>query len=756
MHEADAQRFAGTAYNAGSRVNPPMALTTCSVLDDGNASPNAVRSTLYTVPSSEELLTQSKIPLCLIVSPMADPVPGVPVPLAQHGADGPIRCTRCKAYLNPATLFVDGGRRFQCNFCGHASQVPGQYFCNLDHTGRRHDLLERPELTRGTVEYAAPKAYCIRDPQPAAFVFVIDVSYTAIQSGMVATVTQAIRELLNSFPRPDGAPADTPSPCRIGIITYDRTVHFYNLASNLSQPQMMVVSDTADVFLPLKKGLLVNVHESTEVIETVLEQIPHSFASTKQTEPCFGAAMRAAMLAAQDTGGKILAFQSVIPLTEPGKLTKREDPAMLGTEREKGLFAPSTQYYVKLAKECVKHGISNEVFLFPNAYIDAASISPLATTTGGQILRYPFFRAATGRVKLVNDIRRVVTRRTGIEAMLRVRCSTGLRATDYCGPLTMENSTDVEMAGIDADKCLVVRIKHDDKIKDTSVHFQVATLYTTVCGERRIRVHTLSLNTSTQLNDVFRGADMDAVINVIPKFAAREVRKVALPLLRKRMVQQATAILGAYRKYCTSPNTAAGQLILPECLKLLPLYTNCILRNSAFRSGGDVSSDDRITRLHSLYSMRAPELSRMLYPRVLPLHDINAQGQELPKLVRPSAQRLQENGVYLVENGQICLLWIGRLAPSSWIQSVLGAANFSAIDTQTTALPALANAVSERVRGILNTVRSECTFYMPLMVIKQKDPSEVFFQHFMVEDKRNDSMSYVEFLRHVHREIQQA
>jgi len=458
----------------------------------GNASPLVIRSTLYTVPSTEELLTKSKIPLCLVVAPIADPVPGVPVPLTTHGADGPIRCTRCKAYMNPGTMFTDGGRRFTCNFCGFGSEVPGPYFCNLDHTGRRMDLIDRPELTRGTVEYVAPKVYCARDPLPAAFLFVIDVSYAAVQSGMVSCVTQAIRGLLGSFPRPDGSQTGTPSPCKIGIITFDKTVHFYNLSGHLSQPQMMVVSDTADVFLPLKKGLLVNVHESQEVIEAVLDQIPHNFGATKETEPCFGAAMQAAQLAIKDNGGKVLAFQSSLPQAQPGQLTKREDVAMLGTEKEKALFCPTNPFYGTLAKECCKFGVSNEIFVFPNAYIDVASISPLATMTGGQMHRYPYFRAATGGTKLIADIRHIVTRKMGLEAMMRLRCSTGLRATDFYGAMTMDNTTDVEMAAVDADKAVVVRLRHDDKIKEgQDVHIQVALLYTTTCGERRIRVHTL-------------------------------------------------------------------------------------------------------------------------------------------------------------------------------------------------------------------------------------------------------------------------
>jgi protein transport protein SEC24 len=54
-------------------------------------------------------------------------------------------------------IFVDGGRSFQCNFCLAATPCPPNFFCNLDHTGRRHDLADRHELTRGSVDYAANK-----------------------------------------------------------------------------------------------------------------------------------------------------------------------------------------------------------------------------------------------------------------------------------------------------------------------------------------------------------------------------------------------------------------------------------------------------------------------------------------------------------------------------------------------------------------------------------------------------------------------
>ena len=37
--------------------------------------------------------------------------------VVDHGANGPIRCNRCKAYMNPYSHFVDGGRQYLCPIC---------------------------------------------------------------------------------------------------------------------------------------------------------------------------------------------------------------------------------------------------------------------------------------------------------------------------------------------------------------------------------------------------------------------------------------------------------------------------------------------------------------------------------------------------------------------------------------------------------------------------------------------------------------
>lgn len=66
-----------------------------------------------------------------------------------------------------------------------------------------------------------------------------------------------------SLTREDGVES---SAVKVGFVTYNKILHFYNVKSALAQPQMMVVSDTADMFVPLLDGFLVNYQDSKAVI----------------------------------------------------------------------------------------------------------------------------------------------------------------------------------------------------------------------------------------------------------------------------------------------------------------------------------------------------------------------------------------------------------------------------------------------------------------------------------------------------------
>jgi len=54
--------------------------------------------------------------------------------------------------------------------------------------------------------------------------------------------------------------------------------------------------------------------------------------------------------------------------------------------------------------------------------------------------------------------------------------------------------------------------------------------------------------------------------------------------VRENIMTQCAEILACYRRNCAN-SSSAGQLILPESMKLLPLHTNCIIKSDALQAG---------------------------------------------------------------------------------------------------------------------------------------------------------------------------
>ncbi|KAM9188758.1 protein transport protein Sec24C isoform 4-T5 [Mergus octosetaceus] len=738
---------------------PPLVTTNFLVKDQGNASPRYIRCTSYNIPCTSDMAKQSQVPLAAVIKPLATLPPDETLPyLVDHGESGPVRCNRCKAYMCPFMQFIEGGRRFQCCFCSCVTEVPPHYFQHLDHTGKRVDFYDRPELSLGSYEFLATVDYCKNNkfPSPPAFIFMIDVSYNAVKSGLVRLICEELKSLLDYLPR-EGNMEE--SAIRVGFVTYNKVLHFYNVKSSLAQPQMMVVSDVADMFVPLLDGFLVNVNESRTVIVSLLDQIPEMFADTRETETVFGPVIQAGLeaLKAAECAGKLFIFHTSLPIAEaPGKLKNRDDKKLINTDKEKTLFQPQTSFYNNLAKDCVAQGCCVDLFLFPNQYLDVATLGIVTYQTGGSIYKYAYFQLETDQDRFLNDLRRDVQKEVGFDAVMRVRTSTGIRATDFFGAFYMSNTTDVEMAGLDCDKTITVEFKHDDKLsEDSGALLQCALLYTSCAGQRRLRIHNLSLNCCTQLADLYRNCETDTLINFLAKYAYRGVLNSPVKTVRDALINQCAQILACYRKNCASPSSA-GQLILPECMKLLPVYLNCVLKSDVLQPGPEVTTDDRAYIRQLVTSMDVAETNVFFYPRLLPLTKADVDSDSLPAAIRNSEERLSKGDIYLLENGLNIFVWVGVNVQQGLIQNLFGVSSFSQISSTLNTLPVLENPFSKKVRSIVDMLQVQRSRYMKLIIVKQEDKLEMLFKHFLVEDKSlTGGASYVDFLCHMHKEIRQ-
>ncbi|XP_060092639.1 protein transport protein Sec24C isoform X3 [Heteronotia binoei] len=758
--EDDRNNRGSEPFVTGARGQvPPLVTTNFLVKDQGNASPRYIRCTSYNIPCTSDMAKQSQVPLAAVMKPLATlPSEEAPPYLVDHGESGPLRCNRCKAYMCPFMQFIEGGRRFQCCFCSCVTEVPSHYFQHLDHTGRRVDYYDRPELSLGSYEFLATVDYCKNNklPNPPAFVFMIDVSYNAVRSGLVRLICEELKTLLDYLPR-EGNMED--SAIRVGFVTYNKVLHFYNVKSSLAQPQMMVVSDVADMFVPLLDGFLVNVNESRAVFTSLLDQIPEMFADTRETETVFGPVIQAGLeaLKAAECAGKLFIFHTSLPIAEaPGKLKNRDDKKLINTDKEKTLFQPQTSFYSNLAKECVAQGCCVDLFLFPNQYLDVATLGVVPYQTGGSVYKYAYFQVETDQERFLNDLRRDVQKEVGFDAVMRVRTSTGIRATDFFGAFYMSNTTDVELAGLDCDKTITVEFKHDDKLsEDSGALLQCAVLYTSCAGQRRLRIHNLSLNCCTQLADLYRNCETDTLINFLAKFAYRGLLNNPVKAVRDTLINQCAQILACYRKNCASPSSA-GQLILPECMKLLPVYLNCVLKSDVLQPGSEVTTDDRAYIRQLVTTMDVAETNVFFYPRLLPLTKVDVNSDSLPTAIRNSEERLSKGDLYLLENGLNVFLWVGVNVQQGLIQNLFGVSSFSQISSSMCTLPVLDNPFSKKVQSIIDMFQAQRSRYMKLMIVKQEDKLDMLFKHFLVEDKSmNGGASYVDFLCHMHKEIRQ-
>ncbi|KAJ3327752.1 COPII subunit, partial [Blyttiomyces sp. JEL0837] len=714
--------------------------------------PSYKRCTINAIPQNPANLAKSKVPFGLIVTPYRHLLPGEePVPVINPPQI--VRCRRCRTYINPWVQFVEQGTRWKCNMCFLTNEVPS--FFDWDAETRAHvDRMKRPELTHSVVEYIAPQEYMVRPPQPVVIIFVIDVSYPAVQSGMVAVAARTILESLDKIPNTDNR-------TKVGFITVDSALHFYNLSSSISEPQMLVVSDLDDVFVPLPYDLLVPLTESRPVIEKLLAGMATMFQNNTSTQNVLGRALLAAHKLIASIGGKIVVLQNSLPTGGDGALKAREDPKVLGTPKEVILLQPQNGFYKSFAVDSSRSQISLDMFLFAAQYADVATLSGCAKYTGGSVYYYPSFSAGRQEdvQKFSTEFSHFLSRPIGLEAVLRVRASKGIKMVSFHGNFFLRSTDLLALPNVSPDNSYAVEMILQDNITSSAACFQTALLHTSSNGERRIRVITLALPVTNNYSDIFASADQIAIAALFAKKSVEKSLSNNIEFARDEAMAKLTDILSAYKASFTSSGQSS-QLVLPENLKMLPLLTLGLLKNTSIRTNAIVPSDLRSYALALMYVF-PPELCiTNIHPRFWALHTMEPAmglpGEDgrilFPPLLNLSSEKLERNGFYLLENGQDIYIWIGRAISPEFIQMVFDRPSYDAVATGKVTLPTLNNVWSQRVGNLIAKIRELRLLMMTtsphVFVVKEDGDAalRMWFLSHLIEDRTDSSHSYPQFL----------
>ncbi|KZC04482.1 Protein transport protein Sec24B, partial [Dufourea novaeangliae] len=726
------------------KVEPPK-IKLQEFSDSVNCSPDIFRCTLTKIPESNSLLQKSRLPLGILIHPFKDLNH---LPVIQCSTI--VRCRACRTYINPFVYFNDL-KRWKCCICYRINELPEEF--QFDPvTNTYGDPSRRPEVKTSTIEFIAPSEYMLRPPQPAVYLFVLDVSRLAVESGYLNIVCNAISEELLRLPG-DGR-------TQIGFLAVDSAIHFFSIPDNVSQPQEMIMLDIDDVFLPCPENLIVNLKEREELVRDLLAQLPTKFQGTHDTNSALGAGLQAAYKLMSPTGGRVTVFQTCLPNVGPGRLQAREDPNSRASKDVPHLN-PVTDFYKRLALDCSGQQITVDLFLLNSQYCDLATLSGICKFSGGCIYHIPLFRGAKSQNAETLDriLRRYLARKIGFEAVMRIRCTRGLSIHTFHGNFFVRTTDLLSLPNVNPDAGFGMQISIEENLSDVqNVCFQAALLYTSSKGERRIRVHTLCLPVVSNLSDVLHSADQQCIVGLLSKMAVDRSQQSSLSDARDALINVAIDVLSAYK---LSQSTMTGDLLVPGSLKLLPLYIISLLKCIAFRSGTSTRLDDRVYAMCQLKTLPLFQLIQMIYPDLYPVHtfgdqevkDVDGKLCPQPPRLHLSAEKIFSRGAFLMDAGDRIMILIGKNIHPTFCCNVLGVSAFASIPEEFYELPELETPESESLRNFVFSLQEEKPYPVSVQIIRDDSHFRTLFIERLVEDRFESALSYFEFLQHLKTQV---
>lgn len=707
-----------------------------------NCSPDIFRCTLSKVPESQSVLQKSRLPLGILIHPFKDLTQ---LPVVQCNVI--VRCRTCRTYINPFVQFLDQ-RRWKCNLCYRVNELQEEFQYD-PITKSFGDPTRRPEIRSATIEFIAPSEYMLRPPQPAVYVFVLDVSFGAVETGYLKSLCDVLLDNLDKLPG-DGR-------TQIGFITFDSAIHFYNLAEGLSQPQMMIVSDIQEIFLPCPDNLLVNLNENIELVKDLLQQLPLQFAHNHSPDNALGAAIEAAFKLVGGSGGRVTVFNASLPNVGPGALKPREDPN-LRAGKEVPNLGPATDYYKKLSLSCSGQQVAVDLFLLSSQYVDIATLSCISKYSGGSTHYYPGFHYQLNPSltdKFESDLKRYLSRKIGFEAVMRIRCTKGLAIHTFHGNFFVRSTDLLSLPNISPDAGFAMQMSIEEPLTESDTAcFQAALLYTSCKGERRIRVHTLCLPVTARVHEVIYGADQQAIVGLLTKMAVDRSLSSSMSDARDALINACVDAIAAFK---TVNGSNQPGLLVPPSLKLLPLYILAILKHVCFRLGTSTKLDERVYAMNQMKTLPLSQLMPYIYPAMYAVHNLDEKNCIVqkdvsipqPPLLPATSEKFERQGAFIVDNGDRMYLYVCQGISQKFCLNVFNVSSFDNIPENMIELPELETAESERLRAFVNYLQSQRSFRATFTILKSDSKNKSEFLNLLIEDRSESTFSYYEFLKHL-------
>lgn len=720
-----------------------------------------LRPTFQTLPGTSQLAETLQLPLGVTFQPFAEQRL-TEVDFASIGGRM-VRCRKCSAYINPFTTFCEQGRRWQCILCLQLNDVASEYYCPLDpQTGLRTDVLQRPELTHCSVDLHPSPEFLRRPPQRPAFLLMLDCSYQAVASGQLSAICRGVLAALEDMKEEDAL--------YMGVVGFASTVYFFNLASTLQVPRIVVAPDVVDdvcnvddnfKFEPIElpcavNELVVHVKDAYHLLKDLFEKLPSVFATTKDVGCAFGPALAAAISMLGNCGGKMIASIDAMPSIGEGKLKRRFDIVKLSNQpKEYTVCSAANDWYKQRALACSNSNISIDLLVSGAQDVDLSTIAPLSRFTSGHI-----YRSTPLTINgLADQVHRILTRYMAFEAILRVRTSSGLMVPNFYGHCHVREPDLLALPVSDEDSSYSVQLQVSSPIKANFAYMQIAIVHTNRMRERRIRVHTFQFAVSQSLGAVINSADSVGVTCFLSKMAVDYAANGSFKQAQQRVTDKLLAALRAVKKHNDGLGLRVGHFVLPTSLRFVPHLLHGFFRNAAvgLSTAAPILPDERVAAMSMVMSTSPHGMLPYYACWSYEVYSPHTPLGNLPIPLFSTQAYIRSDGIFLVHIGFALVVWYGRrvdpfVLRAFGITSSAEAPSTSESQISEEELAALRgrfDALVWRFRG-----ESQCAFTAPLEACPQGTALfELALTRAMTEDEVRSLPSYTVFLRDIWQKV---
>lgn len=481
--------------------------------------------------------------------------------------------------------------------------------------------------------------------------------------------------------------------------------------------------------------------------EKVLKTLPTLFPPSNESLPnskegsCIGAALRAALALIGDSGGKIMCFAScppsVGPLASIGKrLNSINDNSNAKTANQSSNFqhnkkteangnrAQDQQALFTLKKEAEKfshnfalHHVSIDLILCPNVnvLVDVETMKVLTSSTSGEIILYQSFEHVHHTPLMMQAIEQKFSKRSqGWDAVMRFRISRGWKISGVHGNFCRRsndllifpsinsttsvavfvdldeddvpsfNSTDLSMTSFSSGSIgSDTNSSKDSKNAGQPLIFQAVLVYTTIDGERRVRVLTTGVSSAPPMISTAHPLLTREIIDAHAFVSALALRAFSgIDLCNSSFSKKISDPIASLKACIESIGRQIPDRKFAAQIAVLGMG---LLRTPGLQVSGQYGSgslgDFRAFSSDVIRRCNVKLIVKMAYPSLIRLpvdsDDVDGINKQLGGIswgqpLNLTYLSLSNHGAFLLDDGAILVLWIGSLINPNWVFEIFG------------------------------------------------------------------------------------